>query len=140
MTEILPSLIWLANGLEVRDLELIGEMQIDAIVDLAYEEPPIASLKSRLTFRVPLIDGEGNNRTHIRLAVLTTTELIRSKTPFVIACSAGISRSPAILAAGLAMVDHCTVEEKLEFIKAKKRIGVSQAFLSDVQSAMLSSD
>lgn len=136
MTEIVPSLIWLANGLEVRDLELMGRQEAEAIVDLAYEESPIASLKSKIAIRVPLIDGEGNNRQHVRHAISMTVELVRSKTPFVIACSAGISRSPTILAAALSIVEECEIEEKLAFVNSKKRIGVSQIFLADVKKAM----
>ncbi len=138
MIEIVPSLIWLADGLEVRDLELISKMQIDAVVDLAYEETPISLGKSKLAIRVPLIDGEGNNQQHIRLAITYTAELIRSKTPFVIACSAGISRSPTILAAALSTVENISIEEELAFILTKKRIGSSTVFLADVQDAMCS--
>lgn len=136
MIEIVPSLVWLANGPEVRDLELIGEMHIEAIVDLAYEELPVCSLRSKLVIRVPLIDGEGNNLQHIRLAITYTAELIRSKTPFVIACSAGISRSPTILAAALSTLGDGSIEEKLALISTKKQIGTSTVFLAEVQEAM----
>ena len=95
MREVHPKL-WIGNALEARDLARVLELEIEALVDLAIEEPP-ASLVRELTYcRIPLLDGAGNPPEKLRLAVETVTSLLRAQTPTLVACGAGMSRSQAL--------------------------------------------
>lgn len=78
-------------------------MGISAIVDVAYDEPT-AKLPRQLTYcRFPIIDGGGNDIQLLALAVQTTKALIETGTKTIVACSAGMSRSPTIAAFALAL-------------------------------------
>lgn len=51
--------------------------------------------------RIPLADGAGNSRRRLQLAIQITHSLLITKTSCLVACSAGLSRSPVIAAAAL---------------------------------------
>ena len=72
------------------------------MIDVAYEEPA-ATIPRQLTYcRFPLNDGGGNDPTTVRLALKTAIELLQSETATLIACSAGMSRSPTLAAFAMA--------------------------------------
>ena len=104
MHEIIPQQLWLGNALDARNPRRLFELAIAAIVDLAREEPS-AQLPRELAYcRFPLIDSGGNPRGLLAAAIQTTTVLVVRQVPTLVACSAGMSRSPAIVAAALAIV------------------------------------
>jgi len=95
--------LWIGTARDARDLRAVLDAGIEAIVDLAMDEPPIAQLTRELVYlRFPLLDGEGNPPWLLRLAVDSVERLIRERTQTLVACSAGMSRSPAITAMALA--------------------------------------
>ena len=95
--------LWVGPALSVTGLQAVYDHGIEAIVDLAINEP-IPQLSRELIYcRFPIVDGEGNRPELLKLAVTTTGGLIRSATPTLVFCSAGMSRSPAIAAAALAV-------------------------------------
>ena len=103
MREVLVDRLWTANAREARDTQLLFSLDISAVVDLAYEEP-LAQLPRQLVYcRFPIVDGPGNDLSLLRLALLTTVELIKTDARTVVACSAGMSRSPTIAICALAI-------------------------------------
>ena len=103
MREIQSELLWTGNACEARDARGLFDTGIAAVIDLAYEERP-AQLPRQLVYcRFPIVDGPGNDPFLLRLALLTTVELLRSETPGIVACSAGMSRSPTIAICALAV-------------------------------------
>ena len=103
MREIQSELLWTGNARDARDARGLIGGGIAAVIDLAYEELP-AQLPRQLVYcRFPIVDGAGNDPSLLRLALLTTVELLRSGTPAIVACSAGMSRSPAIAICALAV-------------------------------------
>ena len=134
MREVHPKL-WIGNALEARDLARVLERGIEALVDLAIEEPP-ASLVRELTYcRIPLLDGAGNPPEKLRLAVETVSSLLRAQTPTLVACGAGMSRSPAIAAVAMATVERANPEEVLQRIVAGFPHDVSPALWQDLIEA-----
>src|SRR5690606_38022168 len=93
---------WIGHALDVRDPRQLFDNGITAVVDVAYEEPP-ALIPRQLTYcRFPLNDGGGNDPKTVLQLLLTTTDFIRMHTRAIIACSAGMSRSPTVAAFVLA--------------------------------------
>ena len=102
MHEIHPQLLWIGHAFDVREPRPIFDAGITAVIDVAYEEPP-AQIPRQLTYcRFPLSDGGGNDPEVLLQTLRTATDLLRSNTRTIIACSAGKSRSPTIAAFGLA--------------------------------------
>jgi protein-tyrosine phosphatase len=94
--------LWIGTARDARDIKKVLDAGIEAIVDLAIEEPPIAVTRELLYFRIPLIDGEGNCSTKVKLALDVLVKLIDEQVPTLVACGAGMSRSPAVVAMAVA--------------------------------------
>ncbi|MGZ0170831.1 MAG: protein-tyrosine phosphatase family protein [Planctomycetales bacterium] len=122
MREVHSACLWTGHAREARDARAIFDTGISVVVDLAYEEPP-AQLPRQLVYcRFPIVDGAGNDPTLLRLALSTTVELLRAGTRTLVACSAGMSRSPTFAICALAVhLDQspesvlATVNEKSSF-------------------------
>jgi protein-tyrosine phosphatase len=125
MRAIAPHRLWLGNALDARDLRRLYEAEIAADVDLAIEEKPAQLGREIVYLRIPLIDGAGNPPELVRLAVETVEHLIKSQMPTLVACGAGMSRSPAIVAAALARIEGRAAEEVLAELVAGRPHDVS---------------
>lgn len=103
MNEIQPGLLWTGNAREARDAKMLFDADISAVADLAYEEPPAQLARQLVYCRFPIVDGAGNDPVLLRLALSTTVELLRNGIRTLVACSAGMSRSPAVAICALAV-------------------------------------
>lgn len=115
MRQIQPHSLWLGHVEDARDLRAVHEAGIAALVDLAANELPVPITRDLAYCRFPIVDGMGNSRELLRLAIQVTADLVRAGTPTLVFCSAGMSRTPAIAAAALAMItgrspDECLAE------------------------------
>ncbi|HAH46791.1 MAG TPA: protein phosphatase, partial [Planctomycetaceae bacterium] len=104
MREILPNLLWIGNAHDARDVKRVLDLAIAAVIDLALEEPAVPLTREIIYCRLPLIDGAENQPVILETAVKTVARLISEEIPTLVACSAGMSRSPAIVAAALSQV------------------------------------
>lgn len=136
MREIIPGQLWIANALQVRDIRTTLAQGVTAVIDLAMEEPPIAYPRDILYCRFPLLDGTGNPQHLLTACVDTVAKLVEANRPTVIACSAGMSRSPVIAAAAIAQVKGTSLESSLLKLTATGPHDVSPALLNDVLAAM----
>ncbi len=101
--------------MDVRDLRLLYDHRMSAVVDLAVNEVPAQLGREMIYCRIPLVDGEANSKELIETAIRIVATLVENGIRTVVACSAGMSRSPAIAAAAVAMMtkrspDACLVE------------------------------
>jgi protein-tyrosine phosphatase len=94
--------LWIGHALDIRGLEAVHAAGIEAVVDLAINEPVPLLTRELIYCRFPIVDGSGNRVELLRLAVYTAADLLRAGVPTLLACSAGMSRSPAIAAAAIA--------------------------------------
>ena len=94
--------LWLGHVGDVRDLSGVHTAGIRAVVNLALNEPPAMLSRELVYCRFPLIDGPGNPRWLLQTAVDTVAGLLRSDTPTLVYCGAGMSRSPCIAGAAIA--------------------------------------
>ncbi|MFT4559735.1 MAG: hypothetical protein ACI92S_005128 [Planctomycetaceae bacterium] len=132
MREIQSELLWTGNARDARDVRGLFDGGIAAVIDLAYEELP-AQLPRQLVYcRFPIVDGPGNDPSLLRVALLTTVELLNSGTPAIVACSAGISRSPTIAICALAVHLDQPPETVLAAVNEKSSLELHGDLWTDV--------
>jgi len=81
------------------------EAGIEAVLQLANEEPGGSLPRDMISLRVPLQDGPENNPSQIQFAMRLLIDLLANRRPTLVCCSAGMSRSPALAAVALANVE-----------------------------------
>ncbi len=126
--------LWIGNATDARDISGVIGRAIIAIVDLAMEEPVIHFPRDIVYCRIPLVDGAGNRPEIIRAAVDLTASFIASRVPTLVACGAGMSRSPIIVAAALARVDGKSLERALEEITVGVVHDVSTSLWAEIKA------
>jgi hypothetical protein len=102
--QVAPYPLWIGHAGEARDTRAVLSAGLLAVVDLALAEPPAPVTRELAYCRFPLVDGPGNPPWLLRAAVDTVASLLRSGTPALVACGAGMSRAPAVTAAAIALV------------------------------------
>jgi protein-tyrosine phosphatase len=135
MRRITDSSLWLGHLGDARNLEGLHSEGIEAIVALAGEEPATPLARELISCRFTLIDGNGNPSWIIRAAVKSVVELLRADVKTLIHCGAGISRSPAIAGAAMALCRDCSFTEGLTLVIRDGRADFSPGFWSEIQSA-----
>lgn len=139
MRPIIPDLLWIGNALDARDVRASLSLGVQAVVDLAANESPIQYPRDIAYCRIPLNDGPGNNPAILRLAVSTTAEFVKAKIPALVACGAGMSRSLAVTAAALSVVNRQHPDDALRQIASDGPHDVAPGLWSDLQQIALSS-
>ena len=140
MHEIYPDLLWLGHALDVREPQGLFDVGINAVVDVAYDEPP-AQLPRQLTYcRFPLVDGGGNNLELLALSVRTTVALLQAGTKTIVACSAGMSRSPTVASFALAIYLGQDAQDVVAEIAKSKQLELNPEFWSDVSKSLSRED
>ena len=104
MNQVNARPLWIGHGGDGQDLARLGALGIEAVVELAEEEPPSIPRRDMIACRFPLIDGVGNRPELLALAIRTVAALVEAGIPILVACSGGMSRSPAVVAAALALL------------------------------------
>lgn len=125
--------LWLGHAGDVRDVRGLFAAGVEAVVDLAAEEPAAGLPRSLVCVRVPLADGPGNPAWALRLAVGTIADLITAGVPTLVGCSGGMSRTPAVVAAALAR-DGLSFADALALVTAAGPADVSPGLLADVRA------
>lgn len=125
MYRIEPYPLWIGHGGEQEDLAAIFDMGIEAIIELAAEEPAFLAQRNLTCCRFPLLDGVGNRPELLALAIRTLATLIESGSPTLVCCSGGMSRSPAVASAALALLNHEAPEVCLKRVALHHRCDVS---------------
>ena len=132
MHEIHPGLLWIGHAVDVRNPKPLFDVGITAVVDVAYEEPPAQLPRQLIYCRFPISDDSGNEPTVLRQTVQTIVDLLSSGTPTIVACSAGMSRSPIFAAAALAIYLGESPDDVIMRIGSSKSLEVSGPLWSDV--------
>ena len=128
MWKIPDETVFIGNRGDFRDIGVLRRAGIQAIIDLAMEELPVTASRDTLLFRIPLEDGGGNDAETLRLGVdLVHTLLAMGRTTLVV-CSAGMSRSPSIVALAIARKRRIEPEAALSLLASHGPVDVSPAF------------
>lgn len=134
MREVTPHLL-LGNALDARDVRRLYELEIAAVIDLALNELPAQLGRDIVYCRFPLIDGARNADWLLRAAIETTHRFMSGGVKTLVACSGGMSRSPAIVAAVWAQLSGKTPDECLLELIAGRPHDVSPLLWDDVKKA-----
>jgi hypothetical protein len=132
MIRIHPYPLWIGHGGEGHDFPQILDLGIGAVIELAVEEPSLATRRELIACRFPLIDGAGNRPELLALAVRTVASLIVAEVPTLVCCSEGMSRSPAVVAAALAVAFREPPEACLKRVAEHHPHDVSPRFWGDL--------
>ncbi len=135
MRQIVPDHLWIGNAIDVRDARRLLDAGIEAVVDLAYEEPLAVLTRDIVYCRFPIIDGSGNRPQLLVTAIDTVTRLIRRHVPTLVGCGAGMSRSPAIVAVALSILRGDSPENCLRELILGIPHDVSPTLWNDVKKA-----
>ena len=138
MQPIEPYRLWIGHSGDVRDVSHLLAVGIQAVVQLTLEEPCPRLTRELTLVRIPLHDSGDNSAWQLRLAVVTTSQLLAAQVPTLVCCSAGMSRSPAIAACAIASVEHRQPAECLNSLRATHPLDVSPSLwraLFDLDSA-----
>lgn len=132
MNQIIPYPLWVGHTIDGSDYRQIFDTGIEALIQLAMEEPVSDAPRELICCRFPLMDGTGNRPEMLLLAIRTVATLISNHIPTLVACGAGISRSPAIVGAALAVAHKESPEECLQRVVQYHPSDVSPAFWNEV--------
>lgn len=133
MRELIDEQLWIGNALDIRDVTGDLGLGIKAIIDLAMEELPTVFPRDIVYCRFPLIDGAGNSTATLRAAIETTVAMITARVPTLVACGAGMSRAPTIVATALAKIEGQPMADVLHRLTAGQPHDVSPALLEDIE-------
>ena len=132
MKQILPHRLWLGHAGDGRDFQQLFEAGIQASVQLAAEEPVILAPRELIHVRIPLLDGPGNRAEFLTLAIRTVAAFLTLRVPTLVCCGAGMSRSPCIAAAALAMTSGESPGQALRRIVEQRPCDVSPSLWNEV--------
>jgi protein-tyrosine phosphatase len=125
MREILSGRLWIGNAGDGRNPERLLATGVAAVINLAVEEPSPGLPRSMVYCHFPLMDGAQDEHCLLDVAIRTLVSLLRNRIPTLVYCGAGMSRSPAIVAAALSIVQGGTPEERLGEVVAGQPHDVS---------------
>ena len=138
MRQLPPHCLWLGNALDARDLRRLYEAEIAAVVDLAIEAKPALLGREIIYCRFPLVDGAGNLPAMMRAAVETTERLAEQQVATLVACGAGMSRSPAVAAMVLARMEGRSPDNVLAELAIGHPHDVSPTLWDELKRALAS--
>jgi protein-tyrosine phosphatase len=119
-----------------RNLQALNSAGIQAVVDLAESDPPLSLTRDLVYLRFPIADGAGNPPWLLRLAVDAVAGLLRSATPTLVYCRVGMSRTPCVAGAALALIRGRALPERLAEVTASGPADVSPGLWADVQATV----
>ena len=135
MRRVAPHQLWIGHAGDARATRRLCDEGIRAVVQLALEEPIATVPRECVLLRFPLMDGSGNDPGLLELSIMTTVRLLKAQTPTLVCCGAGMSRSPAVAAAALSILETCELEDSLERIAKQGPTDVAPGLWYDVKCA-----
>jgi len=136
MNQVKPYSLWIGHAGDGRAIRQIHDHKIRVIVQLAMEEPPIKATRDIVLLRYPLVDGLGNASDLLSLTINSVVALIRARIPTLVCCGGGMSRSPAIVAAALAIISERSFDASLKSLLEFLPADVSASLLQEVSAVV----
>jgi protein-tyrosine phosphatase len=127
--------LWLGHAGDLRDAGAVAA-GFGAVVELADSEPFAVLPRELVRCRYPLSDGGDNPTWLLRLAAESVATMLRAEVPVLVCCSAGMSRSICVSAAGLALAEGRPFREALSLVVETGPVDVSPRLLLQFQQAL----
>lgn len=112
--------IYLGDSYDARTRDILDESKITAILNVAGDL--LQDSLGRTYVHAPLIDGPGNENHHMASAISELARLYKEGHTILIHCHMGVSRSPTVLAAFIAINDQIDFGTALDYIKKVRPI------------------
>jgi protein-tyrosine phosphatase len=136
MRQIPERTLWLGNAGDLRAPRNLLDQGIEAVIELADNEPSIVLPRELIHCRFPLSDGGENSSWLLRLACESVAALLRANVPTLVCCSNGLSRSVCIAAGGIALAEDHPLNESLSLVVNSGPADVSSELFNQLQHAI----
>ncbi len=136
MNQILPYLLRVGHLGDCQDIKALFDAGVQAVVQLAWEDAPVLLPRDLIVCRIPLIDGPGNRPETLRLAIATIAQFLREQVSILVGCSSGVSRAPALAAAGLARFTDKPLNECLQDVTRHRHADVHPALYEHLEAIL----
>jgi len=131
--QISPHPLWVGHACDGSDARSLLDLGIEAVVQVAIEEPPLSPPRGLMYHRFPLLDGSGNPPEFLMLAIGTVAALIRLRVPTLVCCGMGLSRSPAVASVALAVPLRRPPDEVLRLLADRHPVDISPGFWGEIR-------
>src|SRR5262245_37055634 len=136
MRQVAGRLLWVGHAGDTRDPRSVMAAGIEAVLELADNEPFAALPRELIRCRFPLSDGGSNPPWLLRLAAESVAALLRAGVPTLVCCGGGMSRSVCVAAAGVALAESRPLDEALRAVAGLGPAGGSAGMLAQLRSAL----
>lgn len=128
--------LWIGNAGDLRDARGVLSVGVEAVVELADSEQSATLPRDLVRCRFPLSDGGDNPPWLLRLAAETVAALLRAGVPSLVCCSAGMSRSICVAAAGVALAEERSFAQAMVDVVGSGPVDVSPGLCRQVQEVL----
>jgi hypothetical protein len=136
---VIDEVLWIGNAADGRNVPKLFELGFNVVVDLAVDEAPAILPRELIYLRFPIHDGIGNDLSVLAVAIRTVALVLSTEgLKILVCCSAGLSRSPAIVAAAVANSTNQTPGEALSLMMSRTTCDVSPGLWSEITNVSLS--
>lgn len=136
MRQVSGRLLWLGNAGDLRDARAVMAVGVEAVIELADSEPMAVLPRDLIRCRFPLSDGGDNPPWLLRLAAESMAAMLRAGVPVLVCCSAGMSRSVCVVAAGLAVAEGRSLHEAVVVVAGMGPADVSPGLLAQFEETL----
>ena len=136
MRQVAERSLWLGNAGDLWDARKVLDVGIEAVVELADNEPFADLPRGLMRCRFPVSDGGDNPDWLLKLAADSVAAFLKAGLPVIVCCSAGLSRSVCMSAAGLSLAERRPFNEALRIVVGSGPADVSPSLVSQIQKAL----
>src|SRR4051794_32006105 len=136
MRRIVGRPLWVGNAGDLRDVRGVLAAGVEAVVELADSEPLAVLPRELVRCRFPLSDGGDNPAWLLRLAAESVAAFSKAGVPVLVCCSAGMSRSVCVAAAGITIAEGLPLAEALLAVVGAGPADVSPGLLAQFRRAL----
>ena len=129
--------LYIGDAINARDLRQLYDRNIAAVIDLAANEPPAQLGRDIVYARFPLHDDGSNSPQLIRATIDCLRSLLLNEYRTLVACSAGMSRSPVVASAAVSLMTGVSLNDSLADIVRDSPHDNSPTFLDSVATTLV---
>jgi protein-tyrosine phosphatase len=137
MRKVSPHELWIGHVGNLNDPRELLKQGVQAVVELADNEPMATLPRELIRCRFPITDGDEQRLWLLRLAAETTAALLRAQVPLLVCCSNGMSRSVCIAAAALVVAEGISPKAAISLVAGEGPTDISPALYNRVQEATM---
>ncbi|MEZ5941053.1 MAG: hypothetical protein R3C18_06660 [Planctomycetaceae bacterium] len=124
--------LWIGDTNDGRDHKVLAKCGVQAVLQLAGEEPALELPLDVLQFRIPILDSVGNISHRLILASNLLTTLLANDMTTLVCCSEGNGRSLAIATCAIGQMNGQTPFDCLKFVQENHATNISAGLWNDL--------